>query len=257
MKSRLRSKSDRSTTRSQEQATVTTDSHSRVTSRKSNLTTRPLTPNYTLNKHEYHGSVARDGTPVISSLTADHFRPSDVCAFSSSKEKTHKGNDYRSSKSGKRRGRQVLNKPPTAKDSAFSGPPRYDWIDIETAATVKVQSIVRRNQVMDQLTRQNVSTAAMRNRVRAKGNRRKKAMASEDVPGLLRFCGIGFLFGDATGEDQDVLNANEKVLFLKERLQKEMEDAKKRKLRLRKKSSQNLLESVEVVEDLSHFRYTI
>jgi len=255
LKGRLKSDSDKRRSSSQDQATTISDSQSTGISRipDSKPRTRPLVSDNTSNKCDYNGSVARDGTPVISSLTVDHFRPSDVCHHSPSRDNS-KVDSYKTSKSGKIRGRQVLTKPPTAKESAFSGPPRYDWIDIETAAAIKIQSIARRKQVMDELTSRNISTAAMRNRVRSKTNRRNKTMVSEDVPGLLRFCGIGFLFGDATGEDQEVLKAHDKVLLQKQKVQRTLVEEKKRKLRLRRKASQNLHESVEVVEDLSRIR---
>lgn len=252
LKGRLKSGSSKGTN-SQCQETSTSDSQSPIRSEtsKSKPKTRPLAADHSPSKKDYNGPVARDGTPIISSSAADHFRPSDVCHHSTRLDKM---NSYKASKSGKIKGRQVLLEPPTAKESAFSGPPRYDWIDIETAAAVKIQSVVRRNRVMDGLTSQNISTAAMRNRVRSKTRRRQKTMVSEDVPGIFSFCGIGFLFGDATGEDQEVLNSHDKVKLQQKKVKKTLEEEKKRKLRLRKKASENVCESVEVVDDLSRIR---
>lgn len=220
-----------------------------------NQQSTPLHPNHSIDTNDYNGSVARDGTPVISGVTGDYFRPSDVYQSVSQDYTNTVGDSYTTATSRRRRERRVLSEPPTAKDSAFSGPPRYDWIDIETAATVKIQSIVRRNQVMDDLARKKVSTAAMRNRARAKANSGRKTLASEDVPGFFRFCGIGLLFGEATGEDQEVLNAREKDRHRKKKEIAEMKDAEKRRLRLRRRASDHMLESVEVVEDVSTPRF--
>jgi hypothetical protein len=32
---------------------------------------------------------------------------------------------------------------PSAREAAFAGPPRYDWVDVETTAAVKIQSVAR------------------------------------------------------------------------------------------------------------------
>jgi hypothetical protein len=40
----------------------------------------------------------------------------------------------------------------------------------------------------------------MRNRLRASTVRNQRVVAGEDVPDILRFCGVGFVFGDATAE---------------------------------------------------------
>jgi hypothetical protein len=136
---------------------------------------------------------------------------------------------------------------PTARDSAYTGPPRYDWIDVESAAAVKVQAVFRRNQVLNQLEREGKTTAAIRNRMRSR-HAGKKAMASEDVPAIFRFCGMGFLFGDATGEDTDALNQKKED---KRALKYAQEDLK-RKFRMRKKSEVELEEAVEVVDNLDN-----
>ena len=90
----------------------------------------PLHPNYSVDTNDYNGSVARDGTPVISGVTGDYFRPSDVYQTVSLDYTNTVGDSYTTSTSRRRRERRVLSEAPTAKASAFSGPPRYDWIDI-------------------------------------------------------------------------------------------------------------------------------
>mmetsp|Transcript_17426 Transcript_17426/g.25405 ORF Transcript_17426/g.25405 Transcript_17426/m.25405 type:complete len:243 (+) Transcript_17426:68-796(+) len=137
---------------------------------------------------------------------------------------------------------------PTARESAYSGPPRYDWIDVESAAAVKVQSIFRRNQALKQLEKEGMMTAAMRNRIRSR-QANGKAFASEDVPTLFRFCGIGLLFGEATGEDNDALHSNKQLE--KEKVKaKEESEKRRRKFRMRKKSSDKLEEAIEVVDNV-------
>lgn len=142
---------------------------------------------------------------------------------------------------------------PTAKTSAYSGPPRYDWIDVEAAATIKVQSIFRRHMVLTRLEREGKSTAAMRNKIRSR-NAQKKIMSSEDVPTLFRFCGIGFLFADATGEDTVAMNeasAAKRDEKFNEKLEK---DKKLRTFKMRNKPEIELEEAVEVVDNVESFQ---
>ena len=80
-------------------------------------TTTTPTPTTTNNTNKYKGSVSKDGKPVISSVTVDYFRPSDV-AGNPLKET---GRGYRDT-----RAKSV----PTARNSAYTGPPRYDWVDV-------------------------------------------------------------------------------------------------------------------------------
>lgn len=69
-------------------------------------------------------SVTREGVPVLTSKNVDQFNPSDVHQT----EPAPKGGVFRR----KNRSRQevILEKPPAAREAAFAGPPRYDWIDI-------------------------------------------------------------------------------------------------------------------------------
>ena len=53
---------------------------------------------------------------------------------------------------------------------------------------------------MSALHDQGRTTALMRNRLRSSTIRNQRVVAGEDVPDILRFCGIGFAFGDATAE---------------------------------------------------------
>jgi len=186
---------------------------------------------------KYKGSVSRDGKPVISALTADHFRPSDV-ASTSLKERGRGYKDTRASTV------------PTARNSAYAGPPRYDWVDVESSAAIKIQSIFRRNQVLNKLEEEDKTTSAMRNRERHRKAGGALQMTSEDVPGLFRFCGFGLLFSDATGEDAKELTAKRNAELEEKRQLNLAQEAMKRKFRMRKKSTVNYDEAVEVVDDV-------
>jgi len=66
---------------------------------------------------------SRDGVPIITSEGADHFVPSAVSGK----------NNYAVSGFYTKKDHNGLNRPrvrPSAKNAAFSGAPRYDWMDI-------------------------------------------------------------------------------------------------------------------------------
>jgi len=71
---------------------------------------------------------------------------------------------------------------------------------------------------------------------------------SEDVPFPFSLCGVGFLFGDGTLEDERVITELEKKKLRKIRMEMERREAEKRKFRMRRKESQHLEECIEVVE---------
>jgi len=176
---------------------------------------------------------SRDGVPIITSSGADDFSPSLVQGDTAA--------------SGKRKKEKRSKTRPSAKSSAFGGAPRYDWMDIETAAAIKVQSIYRRNKVLKYFEENGMSTPGMRNRRRRRMAKMGKVQ-SEDVPFPFNLCGVGFLFGDATLEDEKYTNSLEKKEKEKKKVEMEVEDARKRKFRMRKKGGQHLEEGIEVVE---------
>ena len=97
------------------------------------------------------------------------------------------------------------------------------------------------------------STAAIRNRSRARARsaRKNKAFHSDDAPGLMACCGVGFLFGDATEEDQAVLAEERRKEYQMMKLQQEFEEAERRKYRYRKKASDHMSEEFEVLDALN------
>lgn len=199
-------------------------------------------------KHGKESNIrSRDGVPIITSEGADHFSPSAVSGKNNyavsgffTKQKDHTGS----------------NRPrvrPAAKAAAFGGAPRYDWMDIETTAAIKVQAAWRRVRTQIHLDRAGISTPGMRNR-RRKRNARSKARntrtRAEDVPFPFNMCGIGLLFGDATLEDETVTDDMERRRFRNQREQNDLEDERKRKsFRRKKKSSGNIEEGIEVFDD--------
>mmetsp|Transcript_62555 Transcript_62555/g.74074 ORF Transcript_62555/g.74074 Transcript_62555/m.74074 type:complete len:329 (-) Transcript_62555:351-1337(-) len=159
---------------------------------------------------------------------------------------------YRSpKKKGTRRSTVVLKEAPSAKEAAFSGPPRYDWIDIETAAALKVQSIYRRHRVIQKLEKRGMLTSAMRNRLRKKKAVRKMKIMSDDTPFLFTCCDMGFLFGDSSHyNDPQTYGKENKATFEEKKKQQAEHEENLRKFKMRKKDSQQMLESIEVVEDV-------
>ena len=194
----------------------------------------------TVNELKKDKSGKNVGTTVISARDgADKFKVSQV-----RDSQLHTTTGYKS-----KRATTV----PTARSSAYSGPPRYDWIDVEAAAAIKVQSVFRRHMVLTQLEREGKTTAAMRNKVRSR-NAQRKIMSSEDVPTIFRFCGIGFLFADATGEDTLAMNeasAAKRDEKFNEKLEK---DKKLRAFKMRNKPEIELEEAVEVVDNVESFQ---
>jgi len=191
-----------------------------------------IEPTITSKKHNYNGATSRDGVPVISSDYGDHFRPSDV------------GSQQSSTGFKESRAHTV----PNLRDSAYSGLPRYDWIDVESAAATKLQSMYRRNSVIKKLERDGKLTASMRNNMRSRKSC-KTNKVSEDVPALFRFCGIGFLFNEALGGDSDALNEKKISTSEDKRQLRLAQDEMNRKFRMRNKPGETIVEAVEVVDD--------
>jgi len=147
---------------------------------------------------------------------------------------------------------RTLTEAPSAKEAAFGGPPRYDWIDVETAAAVKVQSQFRRLKVMKELDDAGMTTSSMRNRARARKNKHNKKAVNEDVPFLVSMCGIGTLFG---AYDDEEVEAERKQAEAMKRQEEIAEREAKNQARLhnfasKQKHNKEMLESLEVVEDV-------
>lgn len=189
--------------------------------------------------------MSKDGTQrIITSQDGGYFPPS-ALRESFSFDPTLKSNvPVQSDKST-----MVLKEAPSAREAAFSGPPRYDWIDIETAAALKVQSIFRRNQVLEDIEARGMLTKGMKNRRRARNSKKNNGDISDDVPTCMRFCGIGYLFGDLTEESDEVIKQKRIVAFEEKRRQKQAKEEEARKYRWRNRETEEVIEGYEVVDD--------
>lgn len=139
--------------------------------------------------------------------------------------------------------------PPPAREAAFHGPPRFDWMDIETNAAMKIQSVYRRNKVMNQLEKKGHSTSAIRNRKRRRKASRGKPVASADVPSIFSCCAVGLAFGDATEDDDAAYREFQKKQYEERVKQQQMHEDAIRKLYLRSQGAGiKVVEQIEVVE---------
>ena len=122
----------------------------------------------------------------------------------------------------------------------------------ETTAAIKIQANYRRIQTQNYLDAEGLSTPGMRNRRAQRQARQQarmsRATVSQDVPFPFNLCGVGLLFGDATMEDETIVDGLQKKKSQKAKEQYEREDAEKRKFRMKKKESQSIQEGIEVVE---------
>eukprot|EP00522_Entomoneis_paludosa_P017451 CAMPEP_0172452880 /NCGR_PEP_ID=MMETSP1065-20121228/10412_1 /TAXON_ID=265537 /ORGANISM="Amphiprora paludosa, Strain CCMP125" /LENGTH=221 /DNA_ID=CAMNT_0013205009 /DNA_START=158 /DNA_END=823 /DNA_ORIENTATION=- len=138
-----------------------------------------------------------------------------------------------------------LSAPPAARQAAFGGPPRYDWIDIETTAAIKVQAAYRRNKVMNDLERQGVSTGAIRNRAR-----RRHADSSNS---FLNCCGHNFSFADFSSDDREAHREYQKMVYEEQKkaryqYEEELRTGYSKLHNIRQSKKNQLDEAFEIVE---------
>jgi len=151
----------------------------------------------------------------------------------------------KSKKDFKPRKEVFLSGPPAARDAAFGGPPRYDWIDIETRAAIKVQAAYRRNKVMNDLERHGVSTGAIRNRAR-----RRHADQSSS---FLNCCGTNFSFADFSSQDREAHREYQKLVYEEQKkarwqYEEELRTGYSKLHQMRRSKKNQLDEAFEVVE---------
>lgn len=208
---------------------------------------RSLPSQFRTKRGETCQTRSREGVPIVTSFGSDHFSPS---AVGGGANYATDGFYSRSKKTfgGKERPRVR----PSAKSSAFGGAPRYDWMDIETTAAVKIQASYRRLRVQNLLDEQNRSTPGMRNRrarrEAGRQSRMSRSLPSADVPFPFSLCGVGLIFGDGTLEDERVVDGLERERAGRRKAACEREDEEKRRFRMRRKESRHLEEGIEVVE---------
>jgi hypothetical protein len=119
----------------------------------------------------------------------------------------------------------------------------------ETNAAIKIQSIYRRNKVMERMEQQGESTSAIRNRKRRRKASRNLA-ASEDAPSIFACCAMGLAFGDATEEDDVAYRQLQNKHYEERILQQEMreDEIRERYLRERGVDVGKIVEEIEVIE---------
>ena len=100
-------------------ATVATDANKTETTPAATTTDEGGQPSQSTGTDSQSATVTREGLPIISS-NADGFKPSEV---RQNNRRVKKGVPME-------RKSVILEKAPAARDAAFGGPPRYDWIDI-------------------------------------------------------------------------------------------------------------------------------
>ncbi|KAL7579336.1 hypothetical protein ACA910_014012 [Epithemia clementina (nom. ined.)] len=139
----------------------------------------------------------------------------------------------------------VLEQPPSAREAAFGGPVRYDWIDIETTAAIKVQAAYRRNKVMNDLEREGYSTGAIRNRAR-----RRIASATSS---FFDCCGTNFTFADFGAHDREAHREYQKMVYQEQKKarfyhEEELRLGFSKKHRMRQSERNRVDEAFEIVE---------
>lgn len=170
-------------------------------------------------------------------------------------DQIYSGNIGRSRRSKAKK--SVLCKAPSARASAFSGPPRYDWVDVEAAAAIKLQAAYRRFQAINELDRQGLTTAGMRKQRRKRKAKQKRKNESLENRSLFSCCAtFEFLFwNDFKFFEEEQKERNEKYLMKK--LDQESKEKEMRKFHMMKKPSQCVLEEIEVVEEFDDTEVTL
>lgn len=152
----------------------------------------------------------------------------------------------------------VLPKAPSAKDAAFSGHPRYDWIDIEAAATIKIQAFFRRILVLNELQRKGILTTYMKKRTRNTNREifmkifhaNKQSSISNNNQFLFSFCSTldQYMLNSVYSFDKERNKINAE--YQENKKLKEIEEATKRKYhhKLKSQSSLQILEEYEVLD---------
>lgn len=187
---------------------------------------------------------ADDQSSKLSSVNLDDLNSKSQC--SPSVTGSSLGEDLRIfTDAPKKTGAVALRKPPTAREAAFSGPPRYNWIDVEASAALKVQSIYRRHQVTSKLQRQGIVTSAMQ---RKSKQHKARYLGDDGMPSMYGCCSIDSLFPMGFSDpDEEKIKAARNVTYQERKKAQAKLEERLRKFKMRKKETENLIESIEVV----------
>lgn len=145
---------------------------------------------------------------------------------------------------------KLFRKPPPAEQAAYAGPPRYDWVDIETSAAIKIQAAYRRKKIMSKVEEEGHTTAAVRNMAR----RRHAAIEANSNPAqdfinLFNCCGVDLGLGGGNKESYwDFSRELEAAKYSETRREKNEREEMLRRKYQRKPPRDSLVENVEVVQ---------
>lgn len=231
---------------------------------------------------EMHDSFVEGGPPpTMPAKAPSSFRPSQI-----ESRVTERTNETDTSPGGMsssyRRGSKYhpATAPPPLAQSAFHGPPRFDWIDIvslkkrsawdvnvvivltpmvclissqEYTAATKIQSIHRRNMVMSDMEQQGLSTSAIRNRRRRRKavNRsyQNKVQQHDETPSLLNCCAAGLAFGALTEDDEQAYREHQRRQYEEKIQQQEAHEDLLRSEYLTSRGMKEPDEILKVLED--------
>ncbi|CAB9498010.1 expressed unknown protein [Seminavis robusta] len=147
---------------------------------------------------------------------------------------------------------RLFRKPPPAEQAAYTGPPRYDWVDIETAAAVKIQAAYRRWRVITMMEEQGRSTAAVRNSSRRRQAAKEATMnPAQDFVNLFACCGVDLGLGGGNQEKYlDITREIETARYQETTRMRQEREELLRKSYKRKSTGMrhSLVENVEVVQ---------
>mmetsp|Transcript_4738 Transcript_4738/g.12152 ORF Transcript_4738/g.12152 Transcript_4738/m.12152 type:complete len:269 (-) Transcript_4738:321-1127(-) len=92
--------------------------------------------------------------------------------------------------------------PPPAADSAFGGPPRFDWIDVEYHAATRVQKIFRGHLVLREMEEAGLTTSYIRNRKRQRKVGATFHTVDDKTPDFgFGCCSMSLAFGNEDASD--------------------------------------------------------
>lgn len=118
--------------------------------------------------------------------------------------------------------------PPPAAQSAFDGPPRFDWIDVEYHAATRVQKVFRRHLVLQGMEQLGMSTSYIRNRKRERKAKSSFFPSDAAAPDFgFACCSMGLAYGDGDFDPADSIAYKEfhrKQYEEKTKAQKEREE---------------------------------
>lgn len=145
---------------------------------------------------------------------------------------------------------KLFKKAPPANQSAYSGPPRFDWVDIETSAAIKLQSAYRRRMVMAMMEEEGGTTSAVRNSARRRrAAKEAQSNPAQDFVNIFNCCGADFGLGGGNKESYyDMTREMETARYEDKVREKQDRELAVRKSYQKRGVRESLIENVEVVQ---------